>query len=113
MRENGLVVLWERLDRALSSVDWLDMYPTTVVHYLTRIASDYRLLLVDIEGTSFSGPKPFRLEKFWFENEGMRDVVTVAWTTMCRGLLRLDWLLKINMLRRLKRWKCWSNGSSL
>ena len=52
-RVNGKAILWDRLDRDLASVDWMEMHPAVVVCHLARIASDYRLLSVNTEGTNF------------------------------------------------------------
>ena len=46
---NGGMV-WERLDRAVGSMDWFDFYPTTCVQTLTCVSSDHSHICIRLEG---------------------------------------------------------------
>lgn len=83
--KGGLARTWERLDRVVCSTDWLAMFPGTFVKDLSRVASDHCPLLLKTEGSVFTGPKPFRFERFWVEIQGSLEVVKNVWRADYRG----------------------------
>jgi len=42
---NGGMV-WERLDRAVSTADWIDLFPAVKVQTLSCVSSDHNLILI-------------------------------------------------------------------
>ncbi len=56
--------VWERLDRAFASPDWILRFPTCRVSHLPRIASDHCPLLISTSSVS-GHHSPFRFEKIW------------------------------------------------
>lgn len=48
---NGGLV-WERLDRAVSTVEWFDSFPATKVHTLVCTSSDHNLISILPDGFS-------------------------------------------------------------
>lgn len=75
---NGDVV-WERLDRAVSSASWFDRFPVTKVRSLVCGSSDHRPLLILPEGFIVKPQRPWWFENIWLENEGCHDTAEGAW----------------------------------
>jgi len=81
---NGDVV-WERLDRAMSSASWFDRFPATKVQTLVCGSSDHRPLPILPEGFTVKPQRPWRFENLWLENEGCHDTVAGAWGIVPSG----------------------------
>ena len=61
--------IWERLDRALATNDWLLRFVGTKVHHLKLDSSDHSPLWIDMAGLEVQSiTKPFRFEKVWLSN---------------------------------------------
>ncbi|XP_038972101.1 uncharacterized protein LOC103699848 [Phoenix dactylifera] len=102
--QSGSARVWERLDRALASPDWILRFPTCRVSYLPRIASDHCPLLI----STSSGPchhSPFCFEKVWLSYPQSWDIVRDAWRVPVRGdaMQRVSRKLELTK-RRLRRW---------
>ncbi|XP_038981158.1 uncharacterized protein LOC120110407 [Phoenix dactylifera] len=100
----GSARVWERLDRAFASPDWILRFPTCRVSHLPRIASDHCPLLI----STSSGPNhhsPFRFEKVWLSYPQSWDIVREAWRIPVRGdaMHRVSRKLELAK-RRLRRW---------
>ena len=76
---NGGMV-WERLDRAVGSVDWYDLYPATCVQTLTCLSSNHSPICIRLEGSVVKSSRPWRFEQIWLEDLGCK--------TQCSGLGR-------------------------
>ena len=72
---NGGMV-WERLDRAVGSVDWYDFYPETCVQTLTCVSSNHS---IHLEGIVVKSSRPWRFEQMWLEDLGCRNTVVRTW----------------------------------
>ena len=59
---NGRMV-WERLDRAVGSVDWYDLFPATCVHSLTCVSSDHSPICIRLEGIVVKSSRPWHFEQ--------------------------------------------------
>ncbi|XP_038974091.1 uncharacterized protein LOC120105576 [Phoenix dactylifera] len=102
----GNARVWERLDRALASPDWILRFPTCRVSHLPRIASDHCPLLL----STSSGPthhSPFRFEKVWLSYPQSWDIVRDAWRVPVHGdaMQRVSRKLELTK-RRFRRWNC-------
>ena len=56
--------IWEHLDRAVSTVDWLDRFPTSKEQSLVCGQSDHSPILILLEGILARPQQPWRFEKF-------------------------------------------------
>ena len=54
--------IWERLDRAVATTDWIDMFPTTKVVHLECGSSDHKPLIMQLKGIQIKQRKPWRFE---------------------------------------------------
>ena len=77
--------IWERLDRAISTVDWLDRFPTSKVQSLVCGQSDHSPILILPEGILAKPQWPWRFEQFWLERDGCQDTVAHSWDTAHSG----------------------------
>ena len=71
--------IWERLDKAVATMDWLGKFPTTKVIHLECGSSDHKPILICLNGVPKFRNKPWRFEHMWLEEEGCRDTVEAAW----------------------------------
>lgn len=70
----------ERLDRALASVEWIDMHPNFHLSSLSSDCSDHAPLLLVLDAAPCPPPW-YRFHGFWTKMEGFLDLVMVAWST--------------------------------
>ena len=82
---NGQSV-WERLDRAFCTNEWLQRFTDTKVIHLSCTTSDH--ILVWIVPSGIDPPplsKPFRFEEVWLTAEGCGKTIELAWRTPCHS----------------------------
>ena len=93
------VALKARLDRFLFSVDWEDKFPTVHQRRLSRLLSDYFLIV--LEGGSFHrGRRPFRFENMWLKDEGFVERVRSWWDSYhLHGALSFVLANKLKLLK--------------
>ena len=75
---NGGMV-WERLDRAVSTANWIDLFPTTKVQTLSYVSSDHSPILILPEGFGIKSQWPWHFKQIWLENKGCHDTVLEVW----------------------------------
>ncbi|XP_058784685.1 uncharacterized protein LOC131659521 [Vicia villosa] len=70
----------ERLDRALTDTDWLQLFPNAKLLNLIASHSDHSLIMLDCE------PKPhvkrkftFRFENKWLSEDGIKKIAQDGW----------------------------------
>ncbi|KAA3472023.1 reverse transcriptase [Gossypium australe] len=69
-----------RLDRALVNDEWMDTFPQSIVHHLTRIKSDHRPLLLITKGDNpISKGRPFRFLAGWTLHNNFSNFVKGKW----------------------------------
>ena len=71
--------MWERLDRAVSTANWIDLFPATKVQTLSYVSSDHSPILILPEGFGIKSQRPWRFEQIWLENRGYHDTVLEVW----------------------------------
>ncbi|KAK7851867.1 hypothetical protein CFP56_040758 [Quercus suber] len=71
---NGISI-WERLDRAVGTMDWFKNYPTTKMVILECGMSNHKPMLIHPCGILVRKNKPWCFEKMLLEEEGCHDVV--------------------------------------
>ena len=75
---NGFTI-WERLDRAVATMEWLEKFSATKVIHLECGSSDHKPILICLNGIPKLRNKPWRFEHMWLEEEGCRDTVESSW----------------------------------
>ena len=71
--------VWECLDRAVATSDWLALFPDTKIYHLEADASDHRPLLIVPDGMNCSQQRPFRFEQMWLTEQGCSDTIQAVW----------------------------------
>uniref|UniRef100_A0A803NWR9 Reverse transcriptase n=1 Tax=Cannabis sativa TaxID=3483 RepID=A0A803NWR9_CANSA len=103
-RFNGGLIR-ERLDRAVSSLDWIGIFPKACVTNLPITCSDHAPIILDSEQESFKGFRPFRFYEAWCRESSCRDTILRAWRISDLGGVS-NYLHNIaNTRRELQRWK--------
>ncbi|KAL2924829.1 GTP-binding protein 10-like protein [Bienertia sinuspersici] len=72
-----------RLDRALATNDWVDIFSNSTLLHLDREWSDHapiKLLLRNQMSYLDKKERPFRFEQMWTTHEGCEEVISNAWT---------------------------------
>jgi hypothetical protein len=81
-----------RLDRALCTLDWENLYPNVLLQSIAFEDSDHCPLLLGLNDIK-PGKKRFHFEAFWPKIEGFLGAVEQVWTAVqpqCCPLLTLD-----------------------
>lgn len=76
---------YERRDRCLANVEWMNMFKDAVITYLNYFKSDHIMILVQLKKEISTRPcssPPFRFISLWFSHEGF-EVVKAAWRPFC------------------------------
>ena len=60
-------MVWERLDRAVGTVEWMDMFLTSKVIHLESGSSDHKPLMIFLAGIPKKINKLWRFEQMWME----------------------------------------------
>lgn len=55
-------VVWERLDKAVSTAEWYELFPATKVRNLVYGSSNHNLILILPEGFTVKSQRPWRFE---------------------------------------------------
>ena len=79
-RSNGKQIR-ERLDRALATKEWMDLFPTTKLHHLSSSASDHSPLSLHLvlKKKQKKMIKAFRFESMWLKDSRCEDIVKAIW----------------------------------
>ena len=104
--ESGTI--WERLDRGLANIPWINKYPEARIHHLHTSSSDHFPICLVLQPDSYlqrPTKKPFRFEEVWLTNSGCRDTVEAAWFTQKNGTPMFQVQDKIrNCRQELRKW---------
>ncbi|CAA7020289.1 unnamed protein product [Microthlaspi erraticum] len=68
-----------RLDRALATEDWHELFPVSHVEYLPTIGSDHRPILPTLDSKIAKRQKQFRFDKRWIGLEGLLESIKQGW----------------------------------
>ena len=77
--------MWERLDRAISTTNWIDLFPATKVQTLACVSSDHSPILILPERFGIKSQRSWRFEQMWLENRGCHDAVLEVWDRAVSG----------------------------
>ncbi|GKV23249.1 hypothetical protein SLEP1_g33000 [Rubroshorea leprosula] len=82
-KQNGRVLLRERLDRALFNMLALEAFPNTKVINLPRLCSDHHPMLLCLEASLQRDriSKPIQFEVAWLTHEDFKPTFTSAWAS--------------------------------
>ncbi|XP_019179571.1 PREDICTED: uncharacterized protein LOC109174786 [Ipomoea nil] len=70
----------ERLDRAVATVEWTDMFEDVLVRNLHTLSSDHNAIFVDVNPRLIrTALRKFKFEAAWLLEEGCAKVVEEAW----------------------------------
>ncbi|MCI25216.1 endonuclease/exonuclease/phosphatase family protein [Trifolium medium] len=73
-------VVEERLDRAMETQSWLDLFPNSQLLNTVADRSDHSPIILKLLEQENNGyRRPFRFENAWLEEERLHEVVTTAW----------------------------------
>ena len=77
--------IWERLDRALCSMDWRVKFGEGFVRHLPRVMSDHCPILIQLHSNHIpkTHGKPFRFEAMWLKHKDFADLIHDNWS--CNG----------------------------
>ena len=104
--------IWERLDRAVATTNWLDMFPATKVLHLECGSSDHKPLIIRLKGIQIKQRRPWRFEQMWLEDTSCSEVVDLAWRRHFSGnpVVQVEGKIK-ECQEKLKQWSRVSFGS--
>ncbi|XP_039032140.1 uncharacterized protein LOC120167094 [Hibiscus syriacus] len=72
--------LWQRLDRCIMNIKWLELYPDTRVHHLDRTGSYHCLILLHtINSPKGNKKKQFRFLADWMEHPDFEQFIKKEW----------------------------------
>ncbi|XP_074315625.1 uncharacterized protein LOC141651829 [Silene latifolia] len=97
--------VYERLDKALGSKDWLSLFPDTgIKHYPIQI-SDHAPIEVDLNLINTKGSRPFKLDAWALGFEDCLERVRIAWTAVDSGSPAFRVARKLARVRgSVKKW---------
>jgi len=75
----GRANIRERLDRGLANLDWVHLFPNSLVNNSLAVNPDHCPILLSTSGSYCNLPKPFRFEAFWTRDHSSHSVVAGAW----------------------------------
>ena len=77
--------IWERLNRAVATIDWLEKFPDTKVVHLECGSSDHKPIVIFPTGIPKKNQRPWRFEHMWLEEGGCHAFVEAAWNQNVLG----------------------------
>ena len=97
--------MWERLDRTISTTEWVDLFPVTKVQTLSCVTSDHSPILILPDGFGVKSQRPWHFEQMRLESRGCHNTVIEAWDMAISGLPAAAIVSKIDSCqRRLTQW---------
>lgn len=72
-------MIWERLDRAVATTNWVARFPATKVLHLECRLFDHKPLVILHMGVPKKRRKPWRFEQMWLDDDGCKDIVDSVW----------------------------------
>ncbi|XP_075649758.1 uncharacterized protein LOC142620243 [Castanea sativa] len=74
-----IYTVWERLDRAVASTEWLLKFPDTKVYHLDVTTSDHKPLWICPDVMECNQQRPFRFEQMWMTDKGCGATIEGVW----------------------------------
>ena len=100
---NGFTI-WERLDRAVATMKWIEKFPVTKVMHLECGSLDHEPILIRLNGIPKIRQKPWRFKHMWLEEEGCRETVKEEWSreAQAHAMVRVE--IKIGYCQSKLKW---------
>lgn len=80
--QKGRSLILERLDRAVATADWINMYPNSKVFHIPNYSSDHLPILLRTEPKPKRKAKAFKVEQWWSSQHDFGDICARA---SCKG----------------------------
>ena len=105
-------IIWERLDRAIATVEWIEMFPVTKVRHLEYGSSNHKPILILPKGIPKRRRKPWRFEQMSLGDPRCKEVVVLAWERSVSGspIVQVEGKIK-ECQANLKQWSCLHFGN--
>lgn len=98
-------LIMERLDRAYASREWLDEFPSTVLHNFPIINSDHAPIMLQTSPSLVKPNRPYQLESWCLQHPDVITIIHEIWLIHVEGSAMYSLVRKMDMLRtRLKTW---------
>jgi hypothetical protein len=68
-----------KLDKVLCTLDWVDLFPNSLLHSSASNDSDHCPLLLGLNDNRMAGRRWFHFESFWPMFDGFLEAVSLAW----------------------------------
>ena len=98
----------ERIDRALASTTWSNLFPSAIVFHLSNSTSDHSQLSIHLDMRLMqrrSRRKLFRFEAMWLKDESCEKVVLEVWEDGLLSKVEFPFLKCMDLCRdRLVSW---------
>ncbi|KAG7586565.1 Ribonuclease H domain [Arabidopsis thaliana x Arabidopsis arenosa] len=102
-----------RLDRAVATADWKEIFPKAMVQLLEWIGSDHKPLLLHTEDNKWKGMKLFRYDNRWRHNQEVQKTIQNTWSQQCSQLPPQQFHEALKRCRNsLSSWKSEQNNNS-
>lgn len=89
----------------MSNSLWCTLFPHANITHLTSLSSDHMPILLDTCLKVSCGPRPFRFEAMWLNDDSCFDVVHNAWNLTVSGSLSFQICYKIKFVKKaLTEW---------
>lgn len=75
----GLGHIKHRIDRALASQEWFQLFARSGVNHLTSNRSDHNPIEIKLWKSSQNYKKPFKFEAMWIRDKNSTGIVRTAW----------------------------------
>ncbi|KAG5524499.1 hypothetical protein RHGRI_031233 [Rhododendron griersonianum] len=112
--QGGTGNIRERLDRAVATVEWRDLFPYTQIFHDLLLGSDHAPLIVNCCIPLKRVPYQFKFESMWCTSEECGEVIAGAWSTDHRGSEQIILAQKLKKCREaLKVWSRKRFGNNL
>lgn len=94
---SGKANIRERLDRMLTTPEWMDIFPSRYVRHLPRYKSDHSPIVFDFTdnkevNSESRRPRRFRLEHMWIQHPGFEKALKDSWNNSYMGNNLMDTL---------------------
>lgn len=88
--QQGMALILERLDRAVVTAEWINLYPNSKVFHIPNYSSDHLPILLRTEPKPRRKAKSFRVKQWWASHHDFQDVCAKAsqnggqsWSQLC------------------------------
>ncbi|KAG5530896.1 hypothetical protein RHGRI_025747 [Rhododendron griersonianum] len=104
----------ERLDKALATVEWRELFPHAQVFHGLTIGSDHSPIIVNCCIPPKRVPYVFKFESMWCTSENCKDIISNAWAVNLRGSAMFQLVQKLKKCKgALRPWSKMEFGNNV